>query len=290
MDAGRALYEALVYGASRGERGSIVTPDDVPLALAHYWRTSRESIAAALPDTIFDRIASVLDAAPNDDVRIDALTLGEDQHVTFIVGAGASVPPPSAIPPVSKLLAELWDRATRIDQVALNRLRDWCRDNDIDNIEDLLTAAYIADLAATQPRLANLLEFFLFPQEDAEDSSARRRQLLGRRMNAAAVSQIHGTLSSLFSLLMGLMVGADPNPAHAAIATVAGRHRNTSIVTTNYDSCVDVALEDSKVPYTYGVENWPRATGADGVNLVKVHGSVNWSFLRCVPGRTRVQN
>ncbi len=69
-------------------------------------------------------------------------------RVAFLLGAGASKPKPSSIPTVKELLPQLLDRARRLDRDDVTKLAEFCEAGNIDNIEDLLTAAQLLPFAA----------------------------------------------------------------------------------------------------------------------------------------------
>ena len=43
------------------------------------------------------------------------------------------------------------------------------------------------------------------------------------------------------------MIPAQPNAGHDAIVNFVAKHKNTAIVTTNYDGCIDEAFLNHKV-------------------------------------------
>lgn len=263
------------FELTRMRRGEM-NPDDVPSEAIALWDEYRERLLseAPIPPRAIRRIDEAMSGVNLVDPAIDEIRISKSDKITFILGAGASAPSPSSIPTVSQLLPELWRRAERIDQEELNRLRDWCQSNGVDNIEDLLTAAYLADFSSRKASLTGLLGYFLFGNAGSRRLGARQ----GRMPDPASVAHIQGTLTTLFGLLMGQMVEAPPNAGHLAVAELAKRHGALSIVTTNYDGCIDAALQQRGVEFGYGVENWPTATTTQAVSVVKVHGSVNWTF------------
>jgi NAD-dependent SIR2 family protein deacetylase len=78
-----------------------------------------------------------------------------------------------------------------------------------------------------------------------------------------------------------MMVGRPSNAAHLSIAELCTSHPGTTVVTTNYDTCLEGALGGDA--YTYGFE--PRATSPSSpsvTRLAKLHGSLNWySCVNC---------
>lgn len=51
--------------------------------------------------------------------------------------------------------------------------------------------------------------------------------------------------------------------------------RNNSLITFNYDLLVENALKGLSIPFTYGFNS--KGYDADAVELLKLHGSVNWA-------------
>ena len=96
------------------------------------------------------------------------------------------------------------------------------------------------------------------------------------QVDAASIALFQDTLQTLFGLLTSTMIPAKPNPAHDAIVKFIKHHPATTIVTTNYDGCIDEALLKAGVETTTGIneeEGSPR-----GTELIKMHGSINWSY------------
>lgn len=90
-----------------------------------------------------------------------------------------------------------------------------------------------------------------------------------------AVLLLENMLNTFFSLLVGTMLQAKPNAIHKAIANCAKGRGNVDILTTNYDACVDQALDEHEVKYNY-VFNTPEDSKT--LSLVKMHGSINWFY------------
>ena len=185
------------------------------------------------------------------DEEVKEIKINDDIKVTFLLGAGASAP--SGIPTVDKLLSELWKRARKIGREDLDRLAKWCTDRGIGNIEDLLTAAYISNFAARNPNITSLLDYFIF-SGGRELSEEEEYIIRGRRVSrttvidVSSISFLQDTLQTLFGLLTSTMISASPNPTHEAIVDFIKEHKNTSIITTNYDGCMDEALLKDKIP------------------------------------------
>jgi len=218
------------------------------------------------------------------DIRID-----ENTKITLLLGAGASVP--SGIPAVDKLLSELWKRARKIGREDLDRLAEWCNERRITNIEDLLTAAYISNFVAKKNSIASLLNYFVFsggrglPEEEEEEEEEEEHLIRGHRpvriseIDVSSISFIQDTLQTLFSLLTSTMISAIPNRANEAIVDFIREHKNTSIITTNYDGCMDEAILKAGMRLKGTIASGSKAgNDSDAVELIKMHGSINWSY------------
>ena len=204
-----------------------------------------------------------------------------EEHIVFLLGAGASNPSPSDIPTVDELLPELWNRARRLDREQVTNLADFCDSQGIDNIEDLLTAVQISAFCSRSPEILSLVEFQLFGERAIERSRrlARPRPI---RADVSSIAYMQDTLQILFGLLSNLMLPASPNPGHQAIVEYIGNKPSTPIVTTNYDCCIDLALINNEVPFSYVVDfvNPEVLANSSGTacHLVKLHGSLNWFY------------
>lgn len=191
----------------------------------------------------------------------------------FFLGAGASKPEPSNIPLVDELLPALWERSNQLETRPLARLQEWCEANDITNIEEMLTGVYIANVLIGRPKVHGLLRSVLYPRlADMEALDIR---------DVDAVSQFGNTLNTFFSLLVGTMLQAEPNPSHHAVARFVKDVPDATILTTNYDACVDVALDSAGVRYHYVIR---EAAGDTATRLIKMHGSINWFYCENCQG------
>ena len=108
-----------------------------------------------------------------DDIRpIDPLVSTIDpkeEDIVFVLGAGASNPIPSGIPTVAGLLPELLNRARRLDREQLTALAEFCEQNNISDIEDLLTAVQVSAFCSRNPKVMSLLAFQIFGEESDDD-------------------------------------------------------------------------------------------------------------------------
>ena len=218
-----------------------------------------------------------------------------DEKLAFLLGAGASKPPPSNIPTVKELLPELLRRARRLDREQVTNLADLCEEFGVDDIEDLLTAVQISHFCSRNPRILRLVQSQLFNygqrSRDETLSATRRRAMPSpRSTDVSSVAYLQDNLQVLFGLLSNLMLPASPNQGHQAIVDFVRRKPSTPIVTTNYDCCIDLALFSDDIPFSYTIdfanpevmENPSAdsiAADSDAVaSLIKLHGSLNWFY------------
>lgn len=222
----------------------------------------------------------IFDALQPVDQLIDEIDPQKEQ-IAFLLGAGASKPGPSGIPTVAELLPELLSRARRLDREQVTSLADFCKDRGINNIEDLLTSVHISAFCSRNPNILRLVEFQLFRSESP--SRVRRPNTSGyMRTDVSTIAYLQDTLQVLFGLLSSLMLSARPNDGHQAIADYLRNNKSASIITTNYDCCVDRALLSNKMPFSYAIDFTnpdvlPDASD-DSATLVKLHGSLNWFY------------
>lgn len=201
--------------------------------------------------------------------HIPEITVEEDTNIVFLLGAGASYA--SDIPTVNGLLEKLLQQAKRFRRDDLEPLIDYCNSVEDINIEDVLTAAYLSNFATSDRHVVNLLDQFLFSQEGSTSDESLTA-------NVTSVNFIQDTLQTLFGLLTSTMISKNPNPTHHAVRRFVENHGNTTIVTTNYDYCMDEEL----LNHDYGLESTidDSALGDydKSVELIKMHGSINWSY------------
>ncbi len=203
----------------------------------------------------------------------------DGEKVVFLLGAGASAP--SGIPEVNDLLPELWKRAKKIGRDDLDKLAAWCDERGIVNIEDLLTAAYISNFTATNRGITSLLGYFLFSigrgAEEEEYSPYRRRPTMSQ-VDVSSIGFLQDTLQTLFGLLTSTMISASPNSVHEAIVEFIKKHPNTSIITTNYDGCMDEAILQHNLPIKGTIGSEHGEGNINAIDLIKMHGSINWAY------------
>jgi len=244
------------------------------------WKKYEHYARRFFPPPLIKEIEEILQSIKSVDEDIGKIKIDENTKITFLLGAGASAP--SGIPTVDKLLSELWKRARKIGREDLDRLAEWCDDREISNIEDLLTAAYISNFAARNPNITALLNYFIF-SGSRELSEEEEYIIRGRRVSrttvidVSSISFLQETLQTLFGLLTSTMISASPNPTHKAIVDFIEKHKNTSIIITNYDGCMDEALLEEKIPLK-GTISGENEDNPNAVQLIKMHGSINWAY------------
>jgi len=284
-----SAFERLMNDAEIQKQQEDVHPD-----WAEIFESAKDSLRRRLPPRRFDRYSTFFAELLPYDRTLEALD-PEKLRISFLLGAGASKPEPSSIPTVKELLPKLLERGRRLDRDDVTKLADFCDERDIDNIEDLLTAAQLATFCSRNPTVLRLLNYLLYrrdPESVEEDfiSEERRRMYPAHIHRSAAppadlssVAFLHDTLQVLFGLLASTMLPAKPNRAHESIAKFSKAHvESSSITTTNYDCCIDMALEELQQQFFYGIDFSNRkavpAEPKASTCLVKLHGSLNWYY------------
>ena len=150
------------------------------------WGVEAKELENAPPE-VYQVIEEALKSVQRIDGEISGWSLHPQIRLAILLGAGASAPEPSCIPTVAGLLPELWRRAKKIGRDDLDSLEAWCQSHKILNIEDLLTAAYIANFSAKNASVTGLLDYFLFrgrrlPAEEEWTPRARVIREMAPRM------------------------------------------------------------------------------------------------------------
>jgi len=201
--------------------------------------------------------------------RIAKIEIAPEQPVLFFLGAGASKPAPSSIPTVSEMLGELWKKSNKMENKPLAKLEAWCKENQIENIEEMLTGVTLSDFMIRNRKVHNLLNSVLYPEWGSLKELSIR--------DVESVSSFQNMIDTFFSLLVGTMLNAQPNPIHEAIVNFISSFGNTKIVTTNYDVCMDQALDKANTDYSYIIESQKNN---NAIPLIKMHGSINWFYCQ----------
>jgi len=269
------------------------------------YEQKQQTVNRIFPSEVRREVESFFEDARSLDSQLRKLDLTK-LRTTFLLGAGASKPDPSGIPTVKELLPQLLERGRRLDREDVTKLASFCEERHIDNIEDLLTAAQLATFSSRNPTILRLLNYLLYGGEtDAGDRQVemfeevrrpRRRDVAVA--NVSSVAFLQDTLQVLFGLLASTMLPAEPNKAHEAIATFTKSRPDSTIVTTNYDCCMDLALEALQLSpaYCLGFSNRSREQDVGTARLVKLHGSLNWYYcetcqeVQCIDIRSTVEN
>lgn len=244
------------------------------------FKRHRERLGAYMGRERFEYLRRAFDSLEPIDSLISTID-PEQEQIALLLGAGASKPGPSDIPTVTELLPELLSRARRLDREQVTSLADFCDERRIDNIEDLLTAVQISAFCSRNPGILSLVEFQLFREDNPGGS--RRSVMRGPiHTDVSSVAYLQDTLQVLFGLLSNLMLPASPNQAHQAIVEYLRKSPSTPIVTTNYDCCIDRALVNNHIPFSYTVDfanpDVLENTSDDAASLIKLHGSLNWFY------------
>ena len=239
----------------------------------------REAIERVTDSRMFETIDNFFQSISPYDSTISEIN-PQQENIAFLLGAGASKPHPSDIPTVKELLPELLGRARRLDREQVTRLANYCTENQITNIEDLLTAVQISEFCSRNSNILNLVEYQLFRDGTTVAQPQLRTSLT--RSDVSSVALIQDTLQVLFGLLSNLMLPAYPNDGHRAIVKYLNDRPETPIVTTNYDCCIDLALVNDGVLCEYGMDfanaNVLPPHGERKASLTKLHGSLNWFY------------
>ncbi len=201
---------------------------------------------------------------------LEKVELNEQDTILFFLGAGASKPSPSNIPTINELLKTLWEKSNRLETKPLEKLQQWCRENNIENIEELLTAVTISNFIIKNSKVHGFLNSVLYPEWSQEIKNISIR-------NIDSILLLDNMLNTFFSLLVGTMLEAKPNEIHNSIAEYAKNIKPgfVNILTTNYDICIDQALDNYHVKYNYILN---ASEDKNSLNLVKIHGSINWFY------------
>lgn len=176
---------------------------------------------------------------------------------TFFLGAGASRAAPSSIPVVSELLEEVWRRAKLLENNPLVELENHCRVAGVTNIEDVMTALFVGSVSVRRTDLPGLLQTVLHTPSSQQYANAPVRE-------PAAIEQFNQTFNTFFSVLAGTMLDAPPNEIHQTIAKLLEHNPGIRVLTTNYDACMESALEDAEHQQEDA--------------LIKIHGSITWFY------------
>lgn len=128
---------------------------------ANIFTSNIPQLKSRLTNEEFSKLEKIFGAATPYDKDVLNIT-PSSTRILFLLGAGASKPEPSGIPTVTELLPDLLERARRLSRSDLDRLADFCVDSEIQNIEDLLTAAQLSEFLSRNPTTLRLIEFLIY--------------------------------------------------------------------------------------------------------------------------------
>ncbi len=101
------------------------------------------------------------------------------------------------------------------------------------------------------------------------------------RLPIAMIKTIVATLEAKISFPASKRHVRPPNPYEEFVSLIRdlrsnGRAQSVSIITFNYDLCLDYALHHNRLPVNYCLG---QEGGGDGIKYLKLHGSLNW--IKC---------
>jgi NAD-dependent SIR2 family protein deacetylase len=194
-------------------------------------------------------------------------------NIVFMFGSGASKPPPSDIPTVNEMLNYLVERLPPTEIPFASKVKDWATKEGV-NVEDILTAGYLSTLLVTKPVVNKLVGEIIYRESEEHLPIETERELREREY----VFSFQDLVSRVFSMVSGMMAKADSNVVHERVSELIKAHEKDeslefSIVTTNYDVCIEKAFGKHDLPYRYlGISE------GEGTPVVKMHGSINWFY------------
>jgi len=199
---------------------------------------------------------------------IEILKSKEKINLVFLLGAGASNPPPSNIPTVNQMLNHIVKNLPPTEIPFASKVREWAK-NGV-NIEDVLTASYLSTLLVSNPSINRLIGEIIYRREEIEEPYELRER--------EYVYSFQDLINRVFSMVSGIMAKAPPNDIHKKIAKLIKDNSkdgpyNVFVVTTNYDICLEKALQDVDLEGKYLGINI-----GSGSPIVKIHGSINWYY------------
>jgi hypothetical protein len=125
-----------------------------------------------------------------------------------------------------------------------------------------------ASVAAGYPGTNRLIEVMLKASDDAINPNLPFFRIADSLIHSAGV----GTLPDLLQREIG--PPRDPVILHHALARLAKGRRFSAILTTNYDSLIERALDEAHVPYAQQALDRNELVQVDGhIPLLKLHGS-----------------
>ena len=272
-----------MFGLDRWRHGFEGEPDDegnIRVSLAQF-EELRNDLSSHADQSIVRKIGKMLASLelitekPNYEefkkLLDEKLSGIEKPKIVFMFGAGASKPEPSNIPTINEMLSLIVSKLPPRENPMANKIREWSLRKNI-TIEDIMTAGYLSSHLVSDMTLNTLVGEIIYRTPMRE-----RRHLPTRELrDLGYVISFKDLVDRIFSIVSGIMIKADSNPVHESIANLIKKRTNDFdfyILTTNYDICIEKALQKQKLEPAYlGLEKH------DGVPLVKIHGSVNWFY------------
>jgi NAD-dependent SIR2 family protein deacetylase len=201
------------------------------------------------------------------------LTKIKKPKIVFLIGAGASKPKPSGIPTINEMLSEIVQKLPPIENPIVDKIKEWASRRNV-TIEDIMTAGYLSSQFVSSAKLTELVGEIVYRSPEARRLEPRFQTPKVRDIEY--VISFKDLVDRIFSVVSGIMIKAEANSIHESVSKLV---RNCSsdadfyLLTTNYDVCLEKALrKEGLKPQYLGVEK------AEGVPLVKIHGSVNWFY------------
>lgn len=190
--------------------------------------------------------------------------------IVFMLGAGASKPEPSNIPTINEMLGVIVSKLPPTENPMTDKIKEWSSREDV-TIEDIMTAGYLSSQLVGDMTLNNLVGEIIY-----RTPTRRETRRIPELRDIGYVISFKDLVDRIFSIVSGIMIKADSNTVHESIAELVKNRKDDfefQILTTNYDVCIEKALQKQKMKPTYlGIEE------GNGIPIVKIHGSINWFY------------
>lgn len=192
----------------------------------------------------------------------------ERLNIVLMFGSGASHPSPSDIPTVNEMLEYLVENLPPTEIPFASKVKEWATRDGV-NIEDILTAGYLGTLLVSKPIVNKLVGEIIYRELGEQVAELREREY---------VFSFQDLVNRVFSMVSGMMAKADSNVVHESVAKLIKNLKDDevlefSVLTTNYDVCIEKAFRKHDLQYNYlGIHE------GEGIPIVKIHGSMNWFY------------
>jgi len=261
-----------------------ITEDDLYVDLSHI-DVLQEALDTYTGHPYIDRIREglqtleLIEIIPNYDEftslfekKIEGL---DKPKIVFILGAGASKPAPSNIPTINEMLNVIVTKLPPVENPMTNKIKEWASRGNI-NIEDIMTAGYISSNLVSDISIHRLVGEIIYRTPSEENRATRSTYTVPELRDVEYVISFKELVDRVFSIASGIMIQADYNEVHDSIAKLINNSIDFyeySIITTNYDVCIEKALQKNNLtPLYLGLEN------KSGMPIIKIHGSLNWYY------------